>query len=291
MDGNGRWAQKQGLGRLEGHRQGAKTVEDLVRTAPALGLDTLTFYAFSSENWKRPEDEVSGLMELLKTYFTSKIDKLKENNIRLRVFGDKSRQGRLSEEVINIIENVEQETENCTGLNVNFCINYGGRDEIIRAAQDFADEVEKGLRFVGDLDEKLFAIERHHGGLVDRHVAVGVAEHGGRGRDGFHVEHELVRADVAGVDDGIDAGQRLVAQRLAIAALEIHTHEPLRRGAIDDRRLVAPTVHVAVGDRRVGHQRVHVTQLLDDVRVGFPDHLTAEERQVIRVNAVALHRI
>ena len=157
MDGNGRWAQKQGLGRLEGHRQGAKTVEDLVRTAPALGLDTLTFYAFSSENWKRPEDEVSGLMELLKTYFTSKIDKLKENNIRLRVFGDKSRQGRLSEEVINIIENVEQETENCTGLNVNFCINYGGRDEIIRAAQDFADEVEKGLRFVGDLDEKLFA--------------------------------------------------------------------------------------------------------------------------------------
>lgn len=157
MDGNGRWASGRGMERLEGHRQGAKTVEELIRIAPNLGLETLTFYAFSSENWKRPEDEINGLMELLKVYFTARIEKLKEHNIRLRVFGDKSRHGLLTDDVINIIEQAESSTEHCTGLNVNFCINYGGRDEIVRAAQDFADEVEKGLRFIGDLDEKLFS--------------------------------------------------------------------------------------------------------------------------------------
>ncbi len=157
MDGNGRWATKRGLARLEGHRQGAQTVENIVRVAPSLGIKTLTFYAFSSENWKRPEDEVNGLMELLRIYFTSKLEKLKSNNIRLRVFGDKTPQGKLGDDIVQIIEQAEEMTEECDGLNVNFCINYGGRDEIIRAAQQFADDVERGLRFVGDLDEKLFS--------------------------------------------------------------------------------------------------------------------------------------
>ena len=88
-----------------------------------------------------------------------------------------------------------------------------------------------------------------------------------------------------------DTGQRALAQGLAILAFDIHTDEPLGRGAVDHRRFMTPAVHVAVLNRRVGHQRVYVTQLLDDVRVGFPDHLAAEERQVIRVNAVALHRV
>ncbi|MEC8067079.1 MAG: polyprenyl diphosphate synthase [Pseudomonadota bacterium] len=157
MDGNGRWATKRGLARLEGHRQGAKTVESILKVAPSLGLETVTFYAFSSENWKRPEEEVNGLMDLLRFYFTSQLNKLKDNNIRLVVMGDKSRQGRLSDDVIEMIERVETETEHCTGLCVNFCINYGGRDEIVRAAQHFADDVERGLRFVGDLDERLFS--------------------------------------------------------------------------------------------------------------------------------------
>lgn len=157
MDGNGRWATKRGLARLEGHRQGVQTVENIIRVAPSLGVETLTFYAFSSENWKRPEDEVNGLMELLRVYFTSKLERLKSNNIRLRVFGDKTPQGKLSDDVIQIIEQAEEITEHCDGLNVNFCINYGGRDEIIRASQQFADDVERGLRFVGDLDEKLFS--------------------------------------------------------------------------------------------------------------------------------------
>lgn len=157
MDGNGRWATARGLKRLDGHRQGANTVEALVKAAPSMGIETLTFYAFSSENWKRPEEEVTGLMDLLKIYFTSKIEKLTENNIRLRVLGDKSRQGKLSADVIDVIEQAEERTKNCTGLNVNFCINYGGRDEIIRAAQDFAFDVEQGLRYVGDMDEVLFS--------------------------------------------------------------------------------------------------------------------------------------
>ncbi|MFT7144270.1 MAG: undecaprenyl diphosphate synthase [Alphaproteobacteria bacterium] len=157
MDGNGRWATARGLQRLDGHRQGANTVEALVKAAPSMGIETLTFYAFSSENWKRPEEEVAGLMDLLKIYFTSKIEKLTENNIRLRVLGDKSRQGKLSADVIDVIEQAEERTKNCTGLNVNFCINYGGRDEIIRAAQDFAFDVEQGLRYVGDMDEVLFS--------------------------------------------------------------------------------------------------------------------------------------
>tara|TARA_R110000868_G_scaffold190862_1_gene434889 strand:- start:192291 stop:193004 length:714 start_codon:yes stop_codon:yes gene_type:complete len=157
MDGNGRWATARGLQRLDGHRQGANTVEAIVKAAPSLGIGTLTFYAFSSENWKRPEEEVVGLMDLLKIYFTSKVEKLASSNIRLRVFGDKSLNGKLAADVIDVIKKAEEATVHCTGLNVNFCVNYGGRDEIIRAAQEFSDDVEKGLRYVGDLDETLFS--------------------------------------------------------------------------------------------------------------------------------------
>lgn len=157
MDGNGRWATSRGLGRLEGHRQGVKTVESLIKSASSVGIETLTFYAFSSENWKRPEEEVLGLMELIKVYFTSKIEKLVQNNMRVRVLGDTSRRSKLSESVLDVIAMTEERTKDCTGLNINFCINYGGRDEIIRAAQDFAVDVENGLRYVGDLDENLFS--------------------------------------------------------------------------------------------------------------------------------------
>lgn len=156
MDGNGRWAKQRNMPRLEGHRKGVETVRRIVDAAEKLGIKHVTFYAFSSENWKRSTEEVGGLMALLKHYFNNELEKLKERNFRIRIFGDKAQGSKLSDDIINLLLTVEKETKDNEGLNVNFCINYGGRDEIVRACQCFVDDVEAGRKWNGDLDETLF---------------------------------------------------------------------------------------------------------------------------------------
>ena len=157
MDGNGRWAKERHMPRLEGHRRGAEVVRMLIDKAPAYGLSHITFYVFSSENWNRPEEEVNGLMDLLRRVFTSELPKLKSKNIKIKTLGDKSTSTKLPEDVVNLLTRMENETADNTGLHINFAINYGGRDEILRACQCFVDDVEAGRRWVGDLDERLFS--------------------------------------------------------------------------------------------------------------------------------------
>ena len=132
MDGNGRWAKKRGMPRTFGHTQGAKVVEQILEDADHLGIRYLTVYAFSTENWSRPEAEVKALMNLLRRYMKSSLAKCAKNNVRVRVIGDKSVLDRDLQEAIELLE---RETASNTGIGFQIAINYGGRDEILRAVR------------------------------------------------------------------------------------------------------------------------------------------------------------
>lgn len=130
LDGNGRWAKKRGLPRTLGHRQGVETLVKIVRCCSDIGIKNLTVYAFSTENWNRPEQEVSYLMNLLEEYFKGLAKKLKNRDIKLKVIGEKSK---LSEKIVKIINEVQEDTKNNTGMIFNIAFNYGSKDEIINA--------------------------------------------------------------------------------------------------------------------------------------------------------------
>ncbi len=141
LDGNGRWAKKKLLPRNLGHKAGAKAVEDICEDAWNLGIKYLTVYAFSTENWKRPEDEVNALMKLLRNYLKDCIERSNKNNMRVRVIGEKSG---LSHDIRDSIEELEKVTEKNTGLNFTIAINYGSRDEITRAVRLIARKAASG---------------------------------------------------------------------------------------------------------------------------------------------------
>lgn len=130
MDGNGRWAQKRGLPRIFGHREGAKTVRKIVETSAKLGIKCLSLYAFSTENWNRPKDEIKGLFSLLRYYIKLERKTLIKNNIKLVVSGDISN---LDKKTKILLQNLIEEVKNNTGLILNLCINYGARQEIVSA--------------------------------------------------------------------------------------------------------------------------------------------------------------
>lgn len=138
MDGNGRWAQRRGLPRSLGHREGMKRVVDIVRYASEKGLKYLSLYAFSTENWKRPEDEVKGLMQLLVIYVRSQLSVLKKENVRLEILGDIEALPSLARKEI---QRAVMETANNDGMILNIALNYGGRDEIKRALSLAAKEL------------------------------------------------------------------------------------------------------------------------------------------------------
>jgi undecaprenyl diphosphate synthase len=145
MDGNGRWAKRRGMPRTFGHTQGAKVVEQILEDADHMGVKYLTVYAFSTENWSRPQTEVKALMNLLRRYMKTSLAKCAKNNVRIRVIGDKSM---LDEDLQASIANLEQETASNTGIGFQIAINYGGRDEIVRAVrraagQGLLDEIDK----------------------------------------------------------------------------------------------------------------------------------------------------
>ncbi|AER66784.1 undecaprenyl diphosphate synthase [Thermovirga lienii DSM 17291] len=150
MDGNGRWAQKRKLPRLFGHKEGAKTVERVLEIAIKRGIRYLTLYAFSTENWKRPKEEVEGLFSLLKNYLTKKSGDLQQNDIRLRFAG---RIESLPEDVRMAMVKVQKETSNCKTLDLILCINYGGRQEIIDAARKLLDIYSSNI---DEIDEVSF---------------------------------------------------------------------------------------------------------------------------------------
>jgi len=141
MDGNGRWAKSRRLPRIAGHRAGVEAVRRVVEAAPGLGLQVLTLYAFSSENWKRPADEVSDLMGLLKLYVQSEIDNLHKNGVRLDFIGNWRA---LKPDLVALLERARTRTAGNTGLRLVMALNYGGQDELARAARSLADDVAAG---------------------------------------------------------------------------------------------------------------------------------------------------
>ncbi|MBI1309659.1 MAG: di-trans,poly-cis-decaprenylcistransferase [Proteobacteria bacterium] len=144
MDGNGRWASKRGISRLKGHAEGAETVRRTCEEMLKLGIPYLTLYAFSTENWKRAQEEVSGLFGLMKTYFRKELSNLLKQNIRVRFIGDHSPTSRLEPEILALMQEVTQKTAACTALTATFAINYGGQDEITRAVQSLAQQITVG---------------------------------------------------------------------------------------------------------------------------------------------------
>lgn len=153
LDGNGRWAKKRMMPRNYGHVQGAKTVEQICEDAWNLGIQYLTVYAFSTENWKRPQDEVSALMKLLNNYLKDCIERTTKNNMRVRVIGEKSR---LDEKLRTQIEHLEEVSAVNTGLNFTIALNYGSRDEMVRAMNRLAKDVAEDKVKPGEITEELF---------------------------------------------------------------------------------------------------------------------------------------
>ena len=152
LDGNGRWAKAKGMPRNYGHVQGAKAVEQMLFDAGELGIEYVTVYAFSTENWNRPEAEVSALMALFKKYLKSEIKTCMKNNVRSRVIGERSR---LPKDVLKVVEELEETTKDNTGLTFNIAINYGSRDEITRAVKKIASKVENGEISASDITEQM----------------------------------------------------------------------------------------------------------------------------------------
>lgn len=143
MDGNGRWARARSLPRTMGHRQGVEAVKRAVEAAAEIGIDYLTLFGFSSENWNRPADEVQDLMRLLRMYLRAETAELHRNNIRIRMIGDRSA---LADDIIELIENAEDLTAKNDRITVVIALNYGGRNDILRAASDWAQDcVQKGI--------------------------------------------------------------------------------------------------------------------------------------------------
>ncbi|MBR1670311.1 MAG: isoprenyl transferase [Butyrivibrio sp.] len=151
LDGNGRWAKEKGMPRNYGHMQGAKAVEDILVDARDIGIKYLTVYAFSTENWNRPEAEVSALMTILRNYLKTSIKKSMKNNVRCRVIGDRSR---LSDDIQKAILELEDATRDNTGLTFTIAINYGSRDEIRRAVVKVAKKVRDGELAPSDITEE-----------------------------------------------------------------------------------------------------------------------------------------
>lgn len=154
LDGNGRWAKQKGMPRNYGHMQGAKAVEDILVDARDLGIKYLTVYAFSTENWNRPEAEVSALMTILRNYLKTSIKKSMKNNVRCRVIGERSK---LSDDIQAAIKELEDATAGNTGLTFTIAINYGSRDEIRRAVKKIADKAVSGEIAPSDITEEMIS--------------------------------------------------------------------------------------------------------------------------------------
>lgn len=150
LDGNGRWAKAKGMPRNYGHVQGAKTVETICEEAYRMGIKYLTVYAFSTENWNRPQDEVDALMKLLRNYLKNCLKTAEKNRMCVRILGEKSR---LDEDIRARIEELEEATKDNDGLHFQIAINYGGRDELVRAMREITKEVREGKLSESELDE------------------------------------------------------------------------------------------------------------------------------------------
>lgn len=164
LDGNGRWAKKKGMPRNYGHMQGSKTVEKICEDAYKMGIQYLTVYAFSTENWKRPQDEIDTLMKLLRNYMKTCLKTAEKNRMCVKVIGDKNG---LAEDIRTRIEELEEATKHNDGLHFQIALNYGSRDEILRGVRKLAAKVAVGELKAEDIEESLIEAELDTAGIPD----------------------------------------------------------------------------------------------------------------------------
>lgn len=169
MDGNGRWAKQRGLPRTAGHKVGAETFRKIATYCKDLGVEYLTVYAFSTENWKRPADEVGVIMGLLKQYMLEAIDSMERDQIRLRFLGDLSA---ISPELQALVDRTNEISSHIHGFQANVCLNYGGRDEILHAARRFAQDCTRGEAVPEDLTEEGFSSYLYSAGIPDPELII-----------------------------------------------------------------------------------------------------------------------
>lgn len=169
LDGNGRWAKKRGLPRAMGHKEGCVTLEKMVEEVARMGIQYFTIYGFSTENWKRSAEEVGALMQLFRYYLVRLLKVAMANNVKVKAIGDKRRFDR---DIIEGIDRLVEETRNNTGLTFIIAINYGGRDEIVRAARTLAEDVAGGRVDGTKIDETLFASYLDTAGIPDPDLLV-----------------------------------------------------------------------------------------------------------------------
>jgi len=169
MDGNGRWAQKRGLPRTAGHAAGAETFRSIATYCKEIGLEYLTVYAFSTENWKRPREEVDAIMGLLKKYLLEAIGQMERDKVKMRFFGDLSV---LREDLRELCLQTEEISKRYEGCQVNICLNYGGRDEILRAARAFAADCVEGKADANHLTDEAFSGYLFSAGVPDPDLVI-----------------------------------------------------------------------------------------------------------------------
>jgi len=164
LDGNGRWARKRGVPRAMGHKAGCETLEKMVRIASDTGLRYFTVYGFSTENWKRSEEEVSALMQLFRYYMVRLLKIASANNVRVKMIGDKRR---FAPDIIKGIHDLVEGTRDNTGMTFVIAINYGGRDEIVRAARKLVEDYRQSDKGVEEINEQVFASCLDTAGMPD----------------------------------------------------------------------------------------------------------------------------
>ena len=169
MDGNGRWAQRRALPRSAGHAAGAETFRRIATYCKNIGIEYLSVYAFSTENWKRPADEVVAIMELLEKYLYEALEKMERDRVKMKFFGDVSV---LSPKLKELIFETEELSRKFEGVQVNICVNYGGRDEILRAAENYSNDVVNGIIKGGQLTEENFSRYLYSAGIPDPDLVI-----------------------------------------------------------------------------------------------------------------------
>lgn len=169
MDGNGRWAKQRGLPRTAGHKAGAEAFRNIANYCRELGVKYLTVYAFSTENWKRSQEEISGIMLLLGAYLREALRDMEKNRVHFQFFGDLSR---LSPELQKLCMEAQKTSSVYHDVQVNFCLNYGGRDEIVRGIRAFAADVASGTRTPEELTEDLFSSYLDSAGVPDPELVI-----------------------------------------------------------------------------------------------------------------------
>ena len=164
LDGNGRWARRRGLPRTAGHAVGSENFRKIATYCNDIGIKYLTVYAFSTENWKRPDEEVSTIMSLLEKYIIEAIEEVRKKNLRLRFWG--SREG-LSEKILKLMTDAEKESDDMTGMQVNVCLNYGARDEITNAFREISKDIEGGKLSSEEISEEIISQKLYSGDAPD----------------------------------------------------------------------------------------------------------------------------